>query len=173
MYTASVSAYTASLVSFKRLIKKEFRLLRAITAVHTAGLQDLPLIQHLALLLLHIHTHIPVKLIYIVACTLSRSCRHVLRVSVCCSPVRPDERCCAWPAVSSHLTARTWAGWWELCRGRHAHITEIIWSVDSRLPAEAYGSSLLSSVSFFIKVDNGNTGGGGTFQHQIKFFHKL
>lgn len=49
---------------------------------------------------------------------------------VCCSPVRPDERCCAWPAVWSHLTAGTSAGWWELCRERHAHVNEIIWSGD-------------------------------------------
>lgn len=73
----------------------------------------------------------------------------------CFSPVRPDERCCAWPAVWSHLTAGTSAGWWELCRGRHAHINEIIWSA-----VEACGSSLLSSVCIFIKVDNGNRRGG-------------
>lgn len=133
-----------------------------IWVIRTVGLQAAPLIQHLALVLLREQTHIPVKLISIVHCTLSRSCRHVLWVcaSVCCLPVRPDKRCCAWPAVWSHLTAGTSAGWWELCRGRHAHINEIIWSADSRLPAEACDSSLLSSLCLFIKVDNGNTGGG-------------
>lgn len=94
-------------------------------------------------------------------CTLSWCCRHVWWVCVFFSPVKPDEICCAWPGAWSHLTAGTSAGWWELCRARHAHINEIIWSVDSRLPAEACGSSLLSFVCIFIKVDNENTGGGG------------
>lgn len=102
--------------------------------------------------------------LFTVWAVLSSSCLHVLQVCVwCLSPVRPDERCCAWPAVWSHLTAGTSAGWWELCRGRHVHINEIMRSADSRLLAHAYGSSQLSSLCIFIKVDNGNTGGGGAF----------
>lgn len=125
-----------------------------ISDIRIAGLQAASLLQHLSLFLHRDHTHISGKCISILdvrcqapACLIVGVCARFL-------PVRPAERCCAWPAVWSHLTAGTSAGWWELCRRRHAHINEIIWSVDSHLPAESYSSSLLSSMCIFFKVDN-------------------
>lgn len=109
----SVSANTACLFSSP-----------VISDISTAGLQAAPLLQHQALLLQWDHiSHI--REVYSVRLLLEL----IVGVWARYLPVRPDERCCAWPAVWSHLTAGTSAGWWELSRGRHAHINEIIWSV--------------------------------------------
>ena len=108
---------------------------------------------------------IPMKLISIMNSVNKFQCLQCQCVHF--SPARPNERYCAWTAVWSHLTAGTSAGWWELHKGKHACIKEIKWSADYRLPAEAYGSSLLF-LGIFIKLDNGNTGGGEPFQHQNK-----